>query len=250
MAIKDTKVESWASDNDSNSPGDSEYVAKDLAAQFRNVKSAYRTFSFNKAYEIPPLEEYSPPAYYLDLLVAYYFVGNQLAMFQPNRKLLVRNSSGQILSGYVISASYTHGVSPYTTVTAAFIGTWSASYSELILGVDKTSPAVFPSSSMGGCVAFEGSTSSQVVSFAQVKENTAPSNANGFNLDRRYLLPVKNYHVHLSPCYKSVDSSQGSSVVFKVTKAFDKFTVQLFQAPGTDKTVIYDWFITFPSEGV
>ena len=252
MSITKTTVEQWSESNEGNSPGDGEFIAKELAAQYRNIKSAYRGLSFNKGFEIPDLELTGAPANYLDILIVYSFVGNKLDLLQVDRRFFARHSNGQIKSGQIITSVYTAGENPYTTIAVAFIGAWDPSYSEIFLGIDKAAPAIFPCTPMGGTLAFTGTETTKTVDFAAKVENTDPNFTpnNSGSIDRRYLLPVKNYHVNLHVCFATEGAEKQSAIVARVTKDFSGFLVQIFTAPGTDNTVIFDWIVTFPAEGM
>jgi len=259
MAILDTSVVRWFSANLDNGPSDSQYIGTDLAGQFRNLRSAYRTFSLNKNYERPDLPQSASPAGAFGFVV-FYISGNALNEFQANRKIFARKPTGEIAPGAVADAEFVFQSSPYTKVTAFFwdagAGAWSESFSELMVAVDRSSPEVFPFNSMGGVLRFKDTETTQEVSFAAANATTTSctagtATANEFTIDRRAILSDKTYMVHLSPCFSNAGTDNPlASVVKKVTKDYNKFSVEVFNAPGTDKVVMFDWFITRPLEAI
>lgn len=256
MAIKDTDVIDWLPANLDNSPGDGNYISSTLAPQFRNLKSAYRILSKNKGQERPNPKHLSDPLTSPTLGVTIFnLAGNLLNLFQPNRKILARSPTGQIAPGSVVSAHFFYQNSPYTQVIATMwdggTGGWTANNSELMIGIDRESPEVFPMTMLGGCVRFDGSTSSQNVLLTAAASSTGSSVPS--TIDRRVIMPTKAYMVHLTPCFSNLDSGSGTELIIKsVTKYYNKFTVNLFNSdgPGTGKTVIFDWFITRPMENL
>ena len=264
MTIRDTSITDW-SPTDGNSPSNNTAVDGDLGAQIRNIKSVYRTLSVNKLYEDPllPTPLSTTADYGTSGTVLYLFSGNYISILQEGRKVIARRPSDGSLVGGAVTYSR---VSANNSVVLIFYGdNWDVGYSQLLVGTSNVSPRSFPIDSFGGTFALRGADNSVTVNFGNVnsglggtetqiiqKSTFESTNTDVHNIGTTLMMPTKNYHVHIQPCYLSGLVSAGKMVALpaKITKDYTKFTVEFFTGPGTIETTkleaIFDWFITIP----
>lgn len=261
MAIYDTSVEEWNAATSSNAPSDSEKIGRDLAAQIRNIKSAYKSFSVNKAYELPDVVKsgvwFNTDGMEDPGFVVFQFQGNFTQNFQIGRKVIAHSpSSGALSGGVILVTQLSTTPSLVTQVTCSFFGNnWTTDQTSLYLGTDNVMPTSFPLGSMGGVFGFRGTSASVVVTFSTAVNTTknplsADANASAYTSGTKFYMPTKDYMVHASTCYKSASATEDSSVITKVEKDFNKFTAYIHTAPGVVDSVkmetYFDWYITMP----
>ena len=253
MAVNDVYIYDWSAELD-NSPADSQTIGTDLGAQLRNIKSVYRLLSKNKLYEdlnpaqaAPTIDQQG--AYFGSVI--FYFSGNVLDQFQPGRKLVAQNpANGDLVGGTVILSDYVVSNNQTMMFAAFWRNSWSTAYSVLYLGTDNGAPSSFAQNSIGGTLAFQGSTTTLDVELNTKKSPSSGVTTADYSNYTKFFMPTKDYVVHLSPCYKDGNASENCSVVKKVDKDYQKFTVTLYDAPGTvdsvDQRIFFDWYITMP----
>ena len=255
MSVNDVYIYDWSSGL-GNSPTDDQTIGTDLAAQIRNIKSVYRLLSKNKVYEDFNLPQTNAPinAQGSSLFgsVIFSFSGDIVSDFQKGRKVICQDSSnGSLIGGAIIAVSYSSSSNVTIVFVAFWRNAWSTAYDVLFLGTDNVAPNSFPQSSIGGTCVLEGSATSCEVNFYTAQNPTNIDSVDeDYTNDTRFVMPTKDYVVHLSPCYKDGNATENCSIVKKVDKDYEKFTFHLYEAPGTvgtaEQKIFFDWYITMP----
>ena len=252
MAILDNYLIDWNT-GVNNAPSDSDNVGSDLAAQIRNIKSVYRTLSFNKMYEDFDFDLNSDPFKFFGSVV-FQFKGDITTAAQVGRKVVAQSAQGSSLTGGVIVYCSYNVASNVTLIIVYFWGQeWVDSQVNLFFCTDNSTPESFPMSCVGGTVGIKGAGTTAVVKF-DTKQDTSTtftgSNTSVYTNETKVFMPTKDYRVHLSPSYKDGNASADCSIIKKVVKDYDKFTITLHAAPGTPggaaQQIFFDWAITMP----
>lgn len=197
---------------------------------------------------------FGDPGNFTNGSVYFQFEGDVTTVSQVGRKVVAQAAPGTALTGGVIAYTSYTVASNSTLILIYFWGQeWVDSQVNLFFCTDNSTPESFPMSCVGGTVGIRGAGTTAVVNFKDKQDTSttfAGSNTSVYTNETKVFMPTKDYRVHLSPSYKDGNATTDCSIVKKVVKDYDKFTVTLHAAPGTVDSVaqqiFFDWAITMP----
>jgi hypothetical protein len=157
MSIDDNHIEDWSSTAADNKPLDSQKINRDLAAQFRNIKAAYRDESIRKQWERPEtpytVTLISSAEEHLEITID----EDATDEWQQGRAIYGIDSANNVArSGFIRIAKWNtagHPNKTYVIVEWALVNS-SNPISFYRFGFDRTCPPVMPSRVFTGEASF------------------------------------------------------------------------------------------------
>ncbi len=223
MAIRDTDITDWSITAAENLPTDGTYIGGDLAGQFRNIKSIFRSESLDKEFQKTGYVTAGATAGTPALISFFADDGDLTATFTAQRKVRLRPSDGS--DSWVYCAVLSSSFSSTTSVTLVNLSGTVASSTEYFVDVGTEQPAYspIPLFTQSGTVTFVDSNTSKIVLFSHVE-------------------PDDGYFPKLT-VISSDSTTAGALVVDGISKSDDRMIVSTNGSPGAGKTVVFGWTI-------
>jgi len=218
MSVIDKKITDWSETQLSNSPDGGRKIVRDLAANFRNIKSVARWITSIKHVEQPDGIQ-AGDFTETDSTTFVFTAADVTDKIQVGQMIFGFNSSDKLVyHGFVLTSTF----STDTTVTINWMLTLGGTVSYFMMGRRRDPPSC-PAQYLVGEHTASGATTSQTV-------NIVDSAANAI------VLPSTNYVVEIIP--RAWSANEEEMLVKSVTKNLTTFS---FETEGTSVNAITTW---------
>lgn len=228
MSVIDNDITAWSTTKASNSPTEGAPILRDLAKQFRNVKSVSRAESLRKHQEQPTE---GATFGFVDAETASFTGTDMDEILQIGRKIYAYGPSFAERVGWIIDATNTGG-SDWLAAISWITDPWTEDADEVRFGAPRLSPPALPLTILRGRLIYNDETRDETVSvtFRDVNGNTMSLR------DTAYMLRIQ-------PVRFGTDRSL--MIIKQVEKSTSGFTFTIggSEVLGADDFVEYEWVI-------
>lgn len=223
MAVRDTDIRDWSTTAASNKPTDGTYIGRDLAKQWRNIKSVVRVESLDKEFEKTGYVTTTSVHFAAGVGVfSVVGVGDQTATFTAMRKLRLTEEGGDPIYVGVVSCSYNGGTDTNTLVVNELTAELGAGPYLIDVGVPNPDASCLPMFHESGSLTIADAAESGTVTFTNFA-----TGADLFYFAKATVI--------------SASGAPPSDIVTRVVKSAGSMNIHIKAAPGAGNSTVIGW---------